>query len=70
MSSNVLPKLTRADLVSTFESPRFDHPARKDFTLQGKTMRGRFYPNPEGCTGLRLRRYIRPIHVPMEALVN
>jgi hypothetical protein len=40
---------------------RFDHPARKDFTLQPKALRGVFHPNPLGCKGIRnCLRYSSP----------
>lgn len=70
LMSGARAKLTKNDLLMAMESPRYDHPARKDFTLRGKTHRGRFYPNPEGCTGIRVQHFNQRIHVPAAALVN
>lgn len=46
-------KLTKADLIAAFTTPRYDHPARKAAPPRQGYLRGVLEPNPEGCTGIR-----------------
>lgn len=46
-------KLTYSDLVDGFFGARDDHPGRRGFAVKPQALFGVFYPNPEGCCGLR-----------------